>query len=67
MDVKVKKIEIKRKLSELFDELFEHEGYGDLCMRIRILSRGQKEVVIDCGKQYRYIVDYNPKQLFGKK
>ena len=26
---------------------------------IRLLKRGQKEVIIDCGKQYRFVVDFD--------
>lgn len=45
------------RLSELLDELLQHDGYGDLCVQVRILKRGQKEVLIQCGKHYRYVVD----------
>ena len=51
---------VKRKLLELYDELFAHEGYGDLRVEVRILRRGQKEVILYCGKQYRFVVDYQP-------
>lgn len=50
----------KARLSELFDELLVHDGYADLSIEMRILKRGQKEVVIRCGKQYRYVVDFMP-------
>lgn len=52
--------DIKHKLSGLFDELFAHNGYADLRIEMRILKRGQKEVILYCGKQYRYIADYRP-------
>ncbi len=51
---------VKGKLLELYDELFAHEGYGDLRVEVRILRRGQKEVILFCGKQYRFVVDYQP-------
>jgi hypothetical protein len=52
--------DIKAKLAGLYDELFAHDGYGELRLEIRILKRGQKEVIIHCGKQYRYVVDFRP-------
>lgn len=52
--------DIKKKLSSLFDELFTHEGYADLRVEMRILKRGQKEVILHCGKQYRYVTDFRP-------
>ncbi|MEY8247811.1 MAG: hypothetical protein RPT11_05450 [Bermanella sp.] len=49
---------VKKKLSEIYDELFAHDGFGNFQVNIKILKRQQKEVVIDCGKQYRYVVDF---------
>jgi len=42
----------------LYDELFLHHGYGEMKVEIRFLRRGQKEIIIHCGKEYRYVVDY---------
>ena len=50
--------EIKAKIQELYDEIFTHDGYGEMSIEIRILKKGQKEVIIHCGKQYRFVVDY---------
>lgn len=50
----------KARLLQLFDELLSHDGFGDLGVEVRILKRGQKEVLIRCGKQYRYVVDFEP-------
>ena len=47
----------KARLIALFEELLQHEGYGSLRVEIRILRRGQKEVILDCGKQYRFVLD----------
>ncbi|WP_045224621.1 hypothetical protein [Methyloterricola oryzae] len=52
--------DVKRRLGALYDELFAHDGYAELRVEIRILKRGQKEVILHCGKQYRYVVDYRP-------
>jgi len=50
----------KARLISLFEELLQHEGYGSLRVEIRILRRGQKEVILDCGKQYRFVLDVPP-------
>jgi hypothetical protein len=49
---------VKRRLLELLDELMAHDGFGSIKVDVRLLKRGQKEVIIDCGKQYRYVVDF---------
>jgi hypothetical protein len=46
------------KMRQLYETLFRHDGFGEMRIEMRILKRGQKEVVIHCGKQYRYVVDY---------
>lgn len=46
------------KIRDLYAELFKHDGFGQMTIEVRILKRGQKEVIIHCGKQYRYVVDY---------
>jgi hypothetical protein len=48
---------VMQKVHELYHELLAHDGFGELKIEIRILKRGQKEVIIHCGKQYRYVVD----------
>jgi hypothetical protein len=50
--------EVKSKLLELYDEIFSHDGYGEMQVEIKILKKGQKEIIIHCGKQYRFVVDY---------
>lgn len=45
------------KLNDLYREAFAHDGFAELKVEIRILRRGQKEVILHCGKQYRYVVD----------
>jgi len=48
---------LERKLLELLEEVLEHDGFGDIHVEIKILKRKQKEVIIHCGKQYRFVVD----------
>ncbi len=51
------------KLCELYEMLLEHDGFGELRVELRMLKRGQKEVIIRCGKQYRYVVDFPPARV----
>lgn len=51
--------EAKARLLAMYEELLRHEGYGSLRVEMRILKRGQKEVIVDCGKQYRFVLDYH--------
>ena len=55
----------KKQLEALFDDLLRHDGFGDLRVEIRLLKRGQKEVIIYCGKQYRYVVDVPPRDALA--
>ncbi|MCB5187649.1 hypothetical protein LG200_06470 [Methylobacillus caricis] len=54
------KAPVKTCLITLLDELIAHDGFGSLKVDIRLLRRGQKEIIIDCGKQYRFVVDFQP-------
>ena len=55
--------EVKDKLLKLYDDVFAHEGYGQIQVDMRILRRGQKEVILRCGKEYRYVVDFPGQSL----
>lgn len=48
------------RLVELYRDVIAHDGYGEIRLEMRILRQGQKEVIIHCGKQYRYVVDFEP-------
>lgn len=48
---------VVRKLVDLYHMLVCHNGFGEMSVDIRILKRGQKEVILRCGKQYRFVVD----------
>lgn len=45
------------QLIDLYSSLFAHDGFGDIRIEMKILRRGQKEIIIHCGKQYRYVLD----------
>lgn len=49
---------VTAKLLELYGDLFNHDGYGEIKVTMHFLRRGQKEVIIHCGKEYRFVVDY---------
>ncbi len=51
-------VPVLAKLNDLYNEAFAHDGFAEIKVEIRILRRGQKEVILHCGKQYRYVVDY---------
>ena len=50
---------IIEQFAKLYSELFNHDGFGDIRIEMRILRRSQKEVILHCGKQYRYVLDCN--------
>lgn len=50
--------EVLAKIRQLYESLFVHDGYGEMKIEMRILKRGQKEIIIHCGKQYRYVVEF---------
>jgi hypothetical protein len=47
----------KDKLLLLLDDIIKHDGFGEIRVEVNILKRKQKEVIIHCGKQYRFVVD----------
>lgn len=49
---------IQQHIAQIFDELLRHDGYGEFKVEMRILKRGQKEVLVHYGKQYRYVLDF---------
>jgi hypothetical protein len=57
-DFAVSNNEVLEKFAELYLELFEHDGFGDIRLEMKIKKAGQKEVIIHCGKQYRFLVDF---------
>lgn len=47
---------VRAKIAALFDELLQHEGFGDLQVEVRLFRRGCKEVILHAGRQHRYVV-----------
>ncbi len=50
--------DVMKQFATLYNEVFFHDGYGEIRLEMKILRRGQKEVIIHCGKQYRFVVDF---------
>ena len=51
------RVALEGKLMSLLDEVLAHDGFGTVRIDVRLLKKGQKEVILDCGKQYRFVVD----------
>lgn len=49
------------RFQSLYESLLAHDGFGEIRVEVKILKRGQKEILIHCGKQYRFVVDYRPR------
>jgi len=56
----VSNLAVVDRFIELYRELLAHDGFGEIWIEVRILKRRQKEIIIHCGKQYRYVVDFEP-------
>jgi len=50
--------DVLEKFRELYQDLVQHDGYGDIRVELKIKKAGQKEVILHCGKQYRFFVDF---------
>lgn len=57
--------QVLQKLTALYHEVFAHNGYGDIRVEMRLLRRGQKEVILHCGKQYRFVLDFDASMDHG--
>ncbi|MDN5940532.1 MAG: hypothetical protein L0H94_01505 [Nitrospira sp.] len=57
MSAHVHNEEVRSRLSALYDELITHDGFAEMRVEIRLLKRGQKEVILHCGRQYRFVID----------
>lgn len=47
---------VQEKLVALFRDLIDHPGFGELRVDVKILKKGNKEVVLSSGKQYRFVL-----------
>ncbi len=51
---------VETHLGGLLRSMVAHDGYGELRVESRILKRGQKEIILHFGHQYRFVVDTGP-------
>lgn len=49
---------VLKQIQQLYHALFRHDGFSEMKIEMRFLKKGQKEIIIYCGKQYRYVVDW---------
>lgn len=49
--------EVLECLLETYMDFLSHDGYADIRIEMKILKRGQKEVIIHGGRQYRFVID----------
>ncbi|MEM1275122.1 MAG: hypothetical protein AAGH74_01225 [Pseudomonadota bacterium] len=49
--------QVLRRIEDAYRDMIQHDGYGEMRVEVRILKRGQKEVIIHFGKQFRFVVD----------
>ncbi len=47
---------VRSKLAELFEELIGHSGFGTIQVDVKVLKKGYREVILSCGKQYRFVL-----------
>ena len=57
---------VKERINALYNMLAEHDGYGEMHIDFKILKKGQKEIIVHCGEQYRYVMDHSMRCLKNK-
>ena len=55
------------KIRELYNEIFLHDGFGELKIEMKFLKRTQKEIILRCGKDYRFVVDYDKEKISDRQ
>ncbi len=46
------------RIMDLYADLFLHDGFGSIRIEMRFLKKGQKEIIISSGKDFRFVVDW---------
>ncbi|MBK1616680.1 hypothetical protein CKO44_24885 [Rubrivivax gelatinosus] len=54
--------DVLNRFVRIYEDLFAHDGFGEIRVEMRLLKKGQKEVILHCGKQHRFVVDYGERQ-----
>ena len=55
--------DVQNKILELYEKAIGHDGYSGFSVSVKILKRNQKEVIIDAGLQYRFVIGEGNKTL----
>jgi hypothetical protein len=55
------------RIRDLYETLLRHDGFGEMRVEMRILKRGQKEIIVCGERQYRYTVDFDPAESEGRR
>lgn len=50
-------LHVEEMLLKTFRFLVAHDGAGKMEVNIKLLKRGQKEVLIQCGRTYRFVIN----------
>ena len=45
-----------QKFLTLYQELLAHDGYGSMTIDVRLINGREKEVILGCGREYRFRV-----------
>lgn len=48
---------VEKVMLKTFQYLMAHNGAGKMEVSVKLLKRGQKEVLIHCGRTYRFVVN----------
>ena len=59
--------QILDKIEKLYSEIFLHDGFGELKIEMKFLKKGQKEIILRCGKDFRFVVDYDKNNMPGSQ
>lgn len=44
------------KIVSCFDDAFAHDGYADVTISLRIRRKGEKEIIVAYGKEWRFVL-----------
>jgi len=57
---------VLNKFLQLYEELLDHAGYGEIRVEMKGHRAGRKEVTISSGKQHKFTVDYKESSRLGR-
>ncbi len=52
--------EVINKIAELYGDLYRHDGFGNMTIDMKIHKHTQKEIILKCGCEYRFVVNWEP-------